>query len=456
MSQSRGIGGFHRTVLALILIIAAHIATAATNIVTTTADDNSPGCLRQVISNSVSGDIIIFAPGLSGGTILLTSGQILLDKSLVLDASPLPDGLTINGNTNGRIFQITNGSTTVSLDSLTITNGKVDSSGGGGIYSAGTLILNKCTVAGNTASHGGGIVNAGTMTLNLCTVAKNASYSYEGGGIYNWGTLTLNKCTIAGNVAAAVGGGIYNESELTVNQSTLANNSSGSGGGIFTEGAGAVIIINNSTLSGNYATYEGGGIFHMPSATSLTLFNSIIAGNTRPGSDSNIGRLNVYYYYLPTFLGVSITNGNPMLAPLGNYGGPTQTMPPFNYSPAIDACTNDPSFTTDQRGFPRPVDGNGDNIALADIGAVEGFIYSDGPGMLMGLKKLSNGMFQFGFPNYSGRSYTVFASTNLASPFDTWSNLGTALETPSGSGQYQFTDPQATNNPQRFYRVRSP
>jgi len=52
--------------------------------------------------------------------------------------------------------------------------------------------------------------------------------------------------------------------------------------------------------------------------------------------------------------------------------------------------------------------------------------------------------------------FTVFATTNLARPFNTWSNLGPALEIPSGSGQFQFTDPQATNFSSRFYNVTSP
>ena len=90
-----------------------------------------------------------------------------------------------------------------------------------------------------------------------------------------------------------------------------------------------------------------------------------------------------------------------------------------------------------------------------DIGAVE--VQSAGaPFPLTGLTRLMNGSLQFGLPSLVGGSFTVFATTNLALPFNTWSNLGPVLETPPGSGVFQFTDPQATNNPQRFYRVRSP
>ena len=57
-----------------------------------------------------------------------------------------------------------------------------------------------------------------------------------------------------------------------------------------------------------------------------------------------------------------------MLAPLGNYGGPTQTMPLLFGSPAIDAGSNDlvpPGITTDQRGEHRIFNGK------VDIGAYE-------------------------------------------------------------------------------------
>ncbi|MDB6019765.1 MAG: hydrolase [Pedosphaera sp.] len=70
--------------------------------------------------------------------------------------------------------------------------------------------------------------------------------------------------------------------------------------------------------------------------------------------------------------------------------------------------------------------------------------------------KLGDGSFQFSFTNLSGASFTVFASTNVALPFNQWSNLGAAVETPANSGNFQFTDPQASGNVQRFYRVTSP
>jgi hypothetical protein len=78
------------------------------------------------------------------------------------------------------------------------------------------------------------------------------------------------------------------------------------------------------------------------------------------------------------------------------------------------------------------------------------------PFTLISATVLGDGSFQFGFTNLSGVSFTAFASTNVDAPFITWSNLGPAVETPPGSGQYLFNDPQATNAPQRFYRVRSP
>ncbi len=70
--------------------------------------------------------------------------------------------------------------------------------------------------------------------------------------------------------------------------------------------------------------------------------------------------------------------------------------------------------------------------------------------------KLGDGSFQFGFINGSGPSYSVLANTNLSATVNTWTNLGAATEMPVGSGLFQFTDHQAPNYPQRFYRVSLP
>jgi hypothetical protein len=51
----------------------------------------------------------------------LTSGQLPLNKHLMIDASALPFGLTINGNRASRILEVP-GCVNVSLNSLTLTN----------------------------------------------------------------------------------------------------------------------------------------------------------------------------------------------------------------------------------------------------------------------------------------------------------------------------------------------
>ncbi len=66
----------------------------------------------------------------------------------------------------------------------------------------------------------------------------------------------------------------------------------------------------------------------------------------------------------------------------------------------------------------------------------------------------SNGALRFSFVENLGLSFTVLASTNPSFPTAGWSVVGAVTET--APTQYQFTDTQATNYPQRFYRVRSP
>jgi hypothetical protein len=240
----------------------------------------------------------------------------------------------------------------------------------------------------------------------------------------------VNQSTLTANSASIIGGGIDNfEGEVTVNQSTVTGNVA-SGGGSYP---------------------SCGGIDDQNEYGSIALFNSIVAGNTSPNTTGYDSELNSHSYYGGfTLTGANLTNGAAMLASLGNYGGPTPTMPPLPGSPAIDGCTSGTTFATDQRGYHRIL-GN-----YADIGAVEGVYNSAGPGTLKNVARLGNGTVSFTLTNYSDMSFTILATTNLTLPLNQWSNLGQVLESPLGSGQYPFTDTQATNYNTRFYTIVLP
>jgi hypothetical protein len=76
-------------------------------------------------------------------------------------------------------------------------------------------------------------------------------------------------------------------------------------------------------------------------------------------------------------VGNNIRYQDPVLAPLGNNGGMTDTHLPLPGSPAVDhgdvSCTDrDGSpLTLDQRSRTRPIDGDGDSNVQCDIGSVE-------------------------------------------------------------------------------------
>jgi hypothetical protein len=193
-----------------------------------------------------------------------------------------------------------------------------------------------------------------------------------------------------------------------------------------------------------------GGTYNWDELSSTALYNSIVAGNSLPNTSGYDSQTLAATSGINTQTGANLTNGTPLLAPLGNYGGPTPTMPPLPGSPAMDGCTNGTTFTTDQRGYPRVLG------RAPDIGAVEGVYNAAGPGKLKNVTKLANGSVSFSLTNYSDLSFTVLATTNVALPLNQWSNLGSALESPLGSGQYPFTDTQVTNYSRRFYTITLP
>jgi hypothetical protein len=312
------------------------------NVVTTTADSGA-GSLRQVIPQVNPGATVLFASNLSGQTITLTSGPLETISDLTIDGSALPAGLTVSGNSSSYILLI-GGSSSFTLNALTLTHGQVTGASGGGIYVTPdcTVTLNQVTLAGNSAigsagntngigsgsaggnGIGGGIYNEGILTLNQCTLLNNSatggagglgSEDYgggtggagEGGGIYNdsLGTLTLNQCTLSTNSATGGGGGqagkygtggnggsgfggaIYNTGTLTLNQCTLSGNSGK--GGAFGPGGGI-----GGVPHGLAGTGDAGGVYNAASASSVTLRDCLLAlnsGGSSPDLDGGIASL---------------------------------------------------------------------------------------------------------------------------------------------------------------------
>ncbi|HMC10391.1 MAG TPA: hypothetical protein VKH44_03840, partial [Pirellulaceae bacterium] len=214
--------------------------------------DSGAGSLRAEIAAAHNSDTIVFAAGLNGQTITLTSGEVLISHNVTI-AGPGSGQLTISGNHASRVFEV-KANESVTLSGLTISNGVANGVGvageGSGILNHGTLTVSGSTLSGNSARQdGGGIHNDGTLIVSNCTLSNNSAG--QGGAIHNEGTLTVSGSILSGN-SAYRGGGIENYGTLTVSGSTLSGNSASDGGGIF-NGSGTVTVKNSSSITGNTA-----------------------------------------------------------------------------------------------------------------------------------------------------------------------------------------------------------
>jgi hypothetical protein len=362
--------------------------------IVTTSADSGPGSLRKAIQDACPASTISFdmSPGHVTSPITLTSGQLSVDKALTIQG-PGAKLLTISGNNTFRAFYlIVPEGNLVKFSDLTISNGRAGNDVGGGIYNQGSadLTVNNCNVSNNFAVLGGGIANnTGTVTITNSTINNNSAST--AGGIYHGGTNALNviNSTFSGNSAFGNNGGAILVGNVVLNllNSTVSNNSAPTNGGGIMNGGSATLNITNSTISNNSASY-GGGIWGLFSGARLNLNNSIVANNTASNGPDIGGTINSGDYNLiknTNEIGGllpgthNIIGLDPKLGPLASNGGPTQTRALLSDSPAIDAANNSifintpfsgPPFT-DQRGFSRIADGDGNGTATVDIGAYE-------------------------------------------------------------------------------------
>jgi predicted outer membrane repeat protein len=350
---------------------------------------------------TVSGSTVSANSASSGGGIYNSSGgTVTVSSSTVSVNSASPGGIstTLGGGIANDGGTLTVSNSTVSANSAS----GILSPYGGGISSTGPLTVTDSIISSNSAALGGGIYSTRTLTVSNSRFLSNTAFGSlvgSGGGIYNFGTGTVTGSAFTSNQSFQGGGAIANGNDvgLTVRSSTFNNNSSRFGGAI--ENFGMLTVVG-STLTANRTTSQvGGGLIN---SGTVHLQDTIVAGNVATSGPDISGSVEATSGYNLVGNGSGMTgisdgvNHNqvgtaaspidPQLAPLGYYGGPTQTYPLLPGSPALG--TGDPTITgTDQRGQPLPGAGN-------DIGAFQSqanpFLVTTltDPGQLTGLLSL--------------------------------------------------------------------
>lgn len=347
----------------------------------------------QEANQTAAGDRIV----VPAGTYVLTrlganedlAGLGDLDLLEDVDIEGAGAGLTVvDGNLGDRVFEVAFG-VNAGLSGMTVRNGRAQppiSPIGGGIVvrTNASLDLVGCVVERNLASHGGGLNVFPGATVSIVDSLLQGNRAEDpllgladGGAIFNRGEVDLEGSTLSGNAADRSGGAINSTSgDVSLRNSTVSGNRAGLlSGGIAATSSDVdlvnVTILNNRDV-GLWAT--------SPGSHTLSMKDSIVAGSSRLDCafDKVIldveGRCNLDgdgSCGLDREAG-DLPASDPCLGPLLWNGGATLTHAPLRGSPVIDTGENATCEVVDQRGAPRPLDGDGlGAVDACDVGSVE-------------------------------------------------------------------------------------
>ncbi len=333
----------------------------------------------------------------SGGAAIYRDGGSLtvIDCVFLGNHAPSP-GQDLAG---GAIYAFGGGETVI-VGSTFIGN---SASNGGAVGSLnGDLTIVNSTFTGNQARGSGGNPGQGgcggtiyqdgdAERTRLCGVTiRGSSAGAIGGGVFRvsnfaHGTFEMDRSTVDGSVVTPAGagnaGGLYLEDlQLTITASTISRNRAFYNGGLWINGGHAELT--NVTVAGNVATGSNGGGLWLGNGPTGSLLNVTIADNHAIGKDQVAGAIFGSGLALQNTLisgntamwspvcdvvhadaggnlqwpdqarcTSSPTIADPGLGPLGDGGGPTETIAPTAGSPARRLGTGCPA--TDQRGQPR-------------------------------------------------------------------------------------------------------
>ncbi|MEN6338346.1 MAG: right-handed parallel beta-helix repeat-containing protein [Phycisphaerales bacterium] len=353
------------------------------------ANDDSPlrvdrrGCgdyttIQAAIDAARAGDEIAVAPGTYCESI------DLLGKAIRLYSLAGADCTTIDGAGREHVVRCMNGEEPDTiLEGFTITGGNACDSSGGGLLTNGRPTVIRCTFNHNSARFGGAI--AGRAGIAHCLFTDNDAFM--GGALWRAGTAT--DCTFTRN-GADMGGAINDVEELArctfidnidcvfeaglVTDCTFRENQGGAA-------LGNAEIVTNCTFIGNQDAGIVTRIDLYSTVTQCTFLNNGVGVRSGQGGVTTMANCIIWGSIDAAIQGPAIVTfsdieggwegeGNIDVDPLFADGEGRL----FPGSLCLDAGTNDPPdglTPLDILGNPRPADGNGDGIAVADMCAYE-------------------------------------------------------------------------------------
>ena len=340
--------------------------------------DTGRGTLREGLRYVSPGGPIFFR--LADHEAISLASELVVDRDVMIEG-PGMDTLAVSGNNITRVFSVAPDAH-VSIRGLSVVNGRCDGCAGGAIHNAGDVSLAEVRLSGSqvtgdgSSGNGGAIANFGRMTVTGSLIDHNRT------GLI---TRSITSASRADLRSCARGGGILNAGVMWVADTTLLDNEAGCGGALANTGA---LDLTNVTIAGNVAGLAGGAV---DSDGALDALNSTIVSNSAPlGGVTGAGAVTLRNTLLARNLpggnclnsvidgghnledadgcgfgtdNGSLTNTNPLLAPLDRYDSALQTLALLPGSKAIDAADDANCPDTDSRGVQR--------MGVCDIGAFE-------------------------------------------------------------------------------------
>ena len=345
--------------------------------------------------------------------------------------------------------------------------------------SGGALIMNTASAIVAVGNRGSGTItqSAGEFFLKAAngfvqlgrnaatnTTTPHGTYALSGGSLAT-GRLIFGDAVgtngVQTNVFSLSGTGVVRTGTFYVKNTTASNHFNFDGGTLLTTNVGFPLRNSGGILNPTFFEFGNANATNTETMVSNSIATLTVSSNSptfyvqEPAGTLVIdiagpGNNDMLNLGAGSAVGDVTLGGQIIVNLLNNYDPDEGT--PFDIVVA-DSITNNAAvvgFTPRGRSFWPLLEFMGDGRAVLRLYVVA----TPSTPVLTNPVILPNGSFQFTFTNASGSTFTALSTTNIALPSLYWDVLGTVPET--SVGVFQFTVPNATSGPTRFYQVRFP